>query len=355
MLIGIDASKAAGNQKTGVENVVYRLILNLQETDKENIYFLYTDKHLPSELLKPFNFMERYIPFPRFWHKLRLPVQLRLDKPQLFLEPSAAIPLFAPQKSIAIVHDLAWHYFPQAYSQTELILQRFSMQNIAKKAQKIICVSNSTKKDFDSLYPEARNRCVMISPGYSKSLSYQGEPKIKPPYILFVGRIEERKNIGRIIEAFNLVKSSGQPHKLVLVGKPGNGFEKFRAAREKSNFKNEIVFTGYLPDKELALLYQNSDLFLFPSLYEGFGMPVLEAMSNGIPVVTSKTSSLKEISQGAALLVNPEKTEQITEATLLALTDKVLRKNLIAAGHERVSNYSWKNTVEKIKEILETM
>lgn len=363
MIIGIDASKAAETNKTGVENFVYYLILNLTKIDNKNTYYLYTNKHLPQELISKDNFKEIYIPFPKLWNKFRLPLALLKFQPDVYLETSYMVPLFAPKKSIAVFHDLAWVKFPKAYSKAQIMSQEQTLSNITSRTEKIVCVSDSSKKDLDAYLPAIAHKTLVIHLAGTESLKKIDKPRdilnLNSKYFLSLGRLEERKNTLNIIKAFIQFKTNYQLHatnyRLILAGKPGYGFEVVADIIKNSKYKDDIIIPGYIANDDLNDLLSGAAALVYPSLYEGFGLPSLEAMRAGTPVITSNTSSLPEIVGDAAILVNPEKIEDIAQALEKIATDPKLRNSLIEKGLKQQTKFTWEQTAKKFLKLMEEL
>ena len=358
MIIGIDASKAGEDQKTGVENFVYQLILHLIKIDSNNQYLLFSNKPLPKELRSE-NFKEIYIPFPKFWNKLRLPMTLLKYKPEIYIQPSYAIPSFAPKKTIAVCHDLAWVKFPQAYSKKELLLQKYALDNIAQNAAKIVCVSNSAAKDLKEYLPYTNSRIAVIYLGVNDQIEQKTTPKdflgINSKYFISIGRLEERKNTKNIVEAFNRFKDLGFPYKLILVGSPGYGYDKILTAVKSSKYSKDIIIPGFIPTEKSNDLLSGAQALLYPSLYEGFGLAALEAMTAGTPVITSDSSSLPEVVGDTAILVDPLNIDEIFKAMEKIAKDENLRQSLIKKGLVQARKFSWETTAREYLKLMEEM
>jgi glycosyltransferase involved in cell wall biosynthesis len=358
MIIGIDASKAANENKTGVDNVVYQLILNLKKIDKKNNYFLYTNKKLSPELLSD-KFIEKLIPFPKFWNKFRLPLALIKDKPDKFLELSYALPPHAPEKSVLLVHDLAFKFFPEAYSKYELMLLESAIEAGVKRAKKIILTGEQNKKDFLKFYKISNEKLSVVKLGYNIESNIlvsdaRNKLSISQPYFLFVGRIEKRKNVLNIVKAFETYKASSKKEtKLVLAGSDGFGAAEIKKYINLSEYSKDIILPGYIKKEELSPLYSKSLAVVYPSLYEGFGFPILEAFAFGVPVLTSDIPVLHETGGDGALYANPKNPEDIAKKLLEISTDEKLRKELILNGKKQLKLFSWENTAKQVHEILE--
>lgn len=362
MLIGIDASKTAGERKTGIDNTAYQIILGLSKIDHKNTYNLYTHKSLDPALLENKNFKERCIPFPKFWNKFRLPLALLKDRPKKFLELTYAIPPYAPKKTAVFLHDFAFKIFPEAYSSYELFLQETAVKTAIKKAKKILLSGKANADDFCRFYKVNEKKLEIVPLSYNDKVFKKIEKprnilKLDSPYLLSVGRLETRKNTAGIIEAFcKFKKENYSKLKLVLVGNEGFGYEQIEAKlKEYEEFNNDIILAGYTGENDLAHLYAKAEAFIYPSLYEGFGLPILEAMACLTPVITSATPTIEETAGNAAILVDPLDTDQIAQKIKLITSDKKLRALLIKKGEERIKKFSWAQTSQRIFDIIDTM
>lgn len=349
-IIGIDASKAATNRKTGIDNTAYQIILGLEKIDAENKYYLYTNAPLPDAIKNKPNFEEKLVPFPKFWNRFRLPLALLKDKPEKFLQLTSNIPPCSPEKTAVLIHDLAFKFFPEAYSKYELMLQENALNLAIKKAKTIIFTSEANASDFRKFYSFPKNKITVIPLAYNDELfkriaNQKNIPKIDVPYFLTIGRLEKRKNTAKIIEAFEIFKQNKEKkHKLVLVGKPGFGSDEINDCIKNSRNKDDIIVLGYVEDEDLPHLYNGAEIFIYTSLYEGFGLPMLESMACGTPVLTSNIPTLKEIAGNSALLVDPTDPKKIAEGICLIEGNKSISSKLISSGLNNVKNYSWDKT-----------
>lgn len=362
MIIGIDASKAAVRDRTGVENFVYQLILNLAKIDHKNIYFLYTNSPLPKELKEQINFVEQLNQKKRFWNSWFLPIILRQYPCDVYLQATDKIPRTAPEKSVAVVHDFAWKYFPEAYSTFQNLRQRQTIENYASRAKKLICVSNSTRRDLVKYYPKLKTKTAVVPLGYDQNIFHPIDHpkdllKIDAPYILYVGRIEERKNSVRLINAFvKLKKEKNIPHKLILLGSPGHNFESIsHLIQNLVQYSKDVILPGFVNHAKLPEIIARSDVFAFPTLYEGFGLAVLEAMACGAAIVTSDTSSLPEVVGDGALLCDPTDENDIANKIYSLISDEKLRRKYSAAAISQAQKFSWEKTSKQTLDILEKL
>ncbi len=233
------------------------------------------------------------------------------------------------------------------------------IQQSLKKTSLILTVSQSSKKDIIKYFDVDPNIVYVtplasryhgnyLSPEHCDNLEKEARYNFSQPYILFVSTIEPRKNINSIIDAFNFLKQKYKiPHHLVLIGKKGWNYQPIFAAIENSPWNQQIHHLDYLSDQLVALFYSKADVFVYPSHYEGFGLPVLEAMTLGAPVITANTSSLPEVAGNAALLINPNEPIELAEAILKVVSDSQLRQELVRKGRERAKLFSWERTARE--------
>jgi len=233
------------------------------------------------------------------------------------------------------------------------IRHRILLPRVLYSVDKIITISECTKKDIVKFYkiPEDKIKVILLAPDpIYQPLSHDiiapilSKYGVCAPYILYVGSLEPRKNIQTLIQGFANIKKRGLNHKLIIVGNKKWEYSKLIRIVAESGLHNDVIFTGYLPDEDLPALYNGADLFVYPSLYEGFGLPPLEAMACGTPVITSNTSSLPEVVGNAGIKVDPQDVDQLSDAIYHVLTDENLRLSLIEKGLERSKQFSWERT-----------
>ncbi len=353
MLIGIDASKLSNKRKTGVDYTAYNLIYELKKIDRKNQYLLYTNKPIDKIFYDQENFKERLIPFPKFWNRFRLPLAIIKDKPELFIQLTNNLPPITPQKTIIFLHDFAFKYFPKAYSKYELMLQESAVLNAIRKDAVLIFSSKANLADFEKFYGYTKNKKAIIPLGYNnriKAVSALNKPK---PYILYVGRLEKRKNVEKIISAFEIFKDKTESGlSLLLVGKNGYGADDIKKKINKSKYQKYINIEGYVDDDKLCQLYSNAFCLLYPSLYEGFGYPMLEAMAANTPVISSDIPTLREIGGNAVFYVNPNDEKSIASGIIKLNKDRELKQKLIDAGKLNVKKYSWEYSAKLLFELI---
>ncbi|MFH0988381.1 MAG: glycosyltransferase family 1 protein [Parcubacteria group bacterium] len=368
MIIGIDASRANKPVKTGVEWYSYHLIEELKKIDRDNRYFLFTNVPLTGALaVCPNNFEERLLkcPIPRSWTLGRLSLEMKFGKeiPDVLFVPAHTLPLLNPKKSVVTIHDIGFEHFPEAYNWADKLYHRITIRIIKRAASRIIAVSNFTKQDLIDTYKISPDKISVVLNGYDDdAYKVLGENRsllknkygINSPYVLFIGRLELKKNIPALVEAFGKfkMKNPSDKHKLVLVGTKGRTYPMVDEQIKKFNLENEIIFPGWVGDDDLPIFYNNADLFVFPSLFEGFGIPILEAMACGCPVICSNTTSLPEVAGSATLMFNPLQTDEIVARMEQVLFNPEVRESLQMKGRERVKRFSKKKCAEDTLKVL---
>jgi len=402
MTISINVASAIKQPRTGVEEYTYQLLkhLTMLPEAREHRFLLYIpDTDTPSTKARfgtgqarigtnntnvfgfelPENFIVKELKWPMpMWTQIRLASEVVFNKPDALFIPVHVLPLAHPKNSVVTIHGLEYEYFPEMYPWWHRQYLRWSTRYAVRHARKIIAVSESTKRDLMKFYGADGSKICVVHHGYrlseaprsgTKSKANMYNPSTRPdaisglaqginfPYLLYIGRIELKKNILGILEAYKILKEKYKiPHQLVLVGHPGFGYEtiklKIKNLLEINNWKLEIREVGYVAEDEKCCLFSNASLFLFPSYYEGFGMPILEAQAVGVPVITSNISSMSEVAGDSALLVSPKNPEQIAKAVYKLVDDKAARDKLIELGYENVKRFSWEKCAKETIRIL---
>jgi glycosyltransferase involved in cell wall biosynthesis len=256
-------------------------------------------------------------------------------------------------KNIITIHDLSPILFPETHTRMNILHHRLVLPHILKRADRIITVSNSSKESIVKYYhiPPDKVRAIPlgVSPNFKPVLGNESQTKalIPRPYILNVGVIEPRKNLNTLLRSFQLVKKKGFPHKLVLCGPRGWKCSDVDALLNHLGLQEHVIFLGFIPPQALPKLYSSADLFVYPSLYEGFGLPVLEAMACGTPLIASNSSSLPEVVGNAGLLVKPNDSHELAEAMIQVLSHRSLSLELTAKGLQRSKLFSWEQTAKE--------
>ncbi len=363
MLIGINALAALKENPTGVEEYVFQVIKHLAviPESRAHRFVLYFNSGLISERLKelgslPENLEIKFLSFPFLWTQIRLAWELKSAKIDTLFIPVHILPLIHPKKSIVALHGLEYEYFPEFYPAWHLAYLRWSTKYALRNASRIIAVSENTKRDLVKLYGGDPDNITVIYHGieYDPNVKFQALNIKKEDHILYIGRIELKKNILGIMESYNKFRgiNSERRTKLILAGGRGFGWEKIAQAISASKYKDDIILKGYVSEEEKNKLLRNSRIFLFPSFYEGFGLPVLEAQAAGVPVVTSNNSCLPEIAGAGAMLVDPKNSFEIAGALEKVLSSEELRQDLIKAGFENIAKFSWEKCARETLNVL---
>lgn len=351
MVIGIDASRAFLRRRTGIEEYSYQVIRHLRKALESEQVILYLRSDQNVDFAIPESWRIRKLWAPRFWTQVRLSIEMLLAAPDVLFVPAHTIPLIHPRNTVVTIHGLEYEFCRSAYSFWERWYMRLSIRFSCRSAATVICVSMNTKRDVMRLYGVPERKICVIYEGFAPMETGAAEIPA-PPQLLFIGRLEERKNILRIIEAFDAMKSRhGIPHVLVLAGKPGYGYEDIRSRICRSVFARDIVELGYVDEQKKWKLLRQSEAFLFPSLYEGFGIPVLEAQAAGIPVVTSNISSLPEVGGNGAVYVDPLDTESLVRGMERVLMEKDFRSAIMQKAARNIIRFRWETCAEEIAAI----
>ncbi len=288
------------------------------------------------------------------WEQAVAPVVARRDRLDILFCPVNVVPLAGTVPSVVTVHDLAFLAHPEAFHPSKRaylsLLTRLSVQ----RARRVIAVSAHTKDDLVRHFHVAPGKVIVIPNAMDDRFrpatdaaairQFRHDHRLPERFILFVGTLEPRKNLRRLIDAFARVARADSEVALVIVGGSGWMTSDLAPLVQQHNLGDRIIFTGYVPDDELPRWYQAATLFCYPSLYEGFGLPVLEAMACGTPVVTSKTSAIPEVAGGAAVLIDPTDVTALADVLLALLTDAPRRGAMAHAGIVRARGYSWERT-----------
>lgn len=363
MKIGIN-TRYIQNRQTGIENYTLNLLLNLKKVDKDNEYVLFfgSDKAVPLEITEcGFNYDVCKIPTRNqltkvIWSHFYLPLQIKRLKLDLFHEPLFIAPIFKSSPTVVTVYDLAFIHVPDCFPYRAKFYFKALLAKSLKSSDRVIAISVSTKNDIVENFGISPNKIDIVYPGIDEAFKLIGDKEILEAvrvkyglddFVLAVSLISPRKNIIRLIKAFGLLKAEGGGnHKLVIVGGNGWGYEEAHLQVRRSGLEGEVKFLGYVPKKDLVCLYNLAKAFVYPSLYEGFGMPVLEAMACGCPVAASNVSSVPEACGDAALFFDPYSIEGISSVTSRLLRENDLRHKCIQNGFKQIGKFSWKKAAE---------
>ncbi len=420
MIIGFDGSRAFVKVKTGTENYSFQLLKALAKIDRKNRYIVYLrpTSVIPAKagihLIKsrseldpdirrddkkkvgydeekwPKNFKFVEISWPRLWTQGGLARQTFRDKLDVLFIPAHTAPLIHKPglKTVVTVHDLGSEYLPKMHQLKQQLYLKYITKYQLRSATKLIAVSKATKEDLLKKAGVDEKKIEVVYEGFDQKLfkparnastSVAGGPTIPDAlvtslkqYYLFVGTIQPRKNLERLIKAFaiyssnevrsyhkniNILKVSSRMHSnnnLVIVGQKGWLSEDIYKLPKKLGIEERVKFLGYVPDEKMPALYSNALALVFPSLFEGFGLPILEAQACGCPVITSNTSSMPEIAGKGAILVDPYSVDDIVSG-MSRIMNHELRIKLIKAGFENVKRFSWEKCARETLRVLESV
>ena len=384
-VIGIDASRANTSHRTGTEWYIFNLIKQFQTIiPSEHEVILYTKEPLLDDLKElPSNWRNQVLRWPPglLWTQLRMSLRMMRQAPDVLFIPAHTVPLVHPKQSVYVAHDLGFERIPELYENThiggkamnavirlltlgkygtsELDYHRWSMQYAVRRAAKIITISQFTKQELQDIYPVPDHQVAVVYNGFSGD-EYRYLPDATQPdepYMLYVGRIEQKKNIPRLIQAWAVAREQYHiPHKLYLVGSEGYGYSEVEELIEQHKLQDVVVRPGYVPQEEMNKLMNQASAFVFPTRYEGFGIPVLEALAAGTTVACSDIPPLREVGGEACMYFDPEDVNamaaQIAAVAKLSQAEQVrLRKK----GFEQVQKFSWQKCTEETWQVLESV
>lgn len=425
MIIGIDASRANRDHKSGTEWYAYYLIKGLVRLDDKNEYILYTDQPLTAGLLdltcdiytacpeekieydqqgyqvikSPHNNVKAKVlgwPFKFLWTQGRMSLEMLFHAPDILFIPAHALPIIHPKKSVVTIHDIGFKMADQLYSK-DLIIPKdlptrklfnllikilghgkyhgshldylhWSTEYAIKKAKKIITISNFSKREILKHYQADAQDIEIVYNGYNKKLYRQINDQekinqvldkygITKPFIFYIGRLEKKKNTDKLIEAFAIMKQHHPDikHKLCLVGDASFGYDEIKYQINEFGLSDDVIIPGWVEEEDVPYIYNATTAFVFPSNYEGFGIPLLQAMACGTPNAASDVASIPEITQDAALLFNPEDVADMADNLAKIIKDDKKRQELIENGLARVQNFSWEKCAQETLKIFNNL
>jgi glycosyltransferase involved in cell wall biosynthesis len=365
--VAIDASRAASSQKTGVGWYCYHVLSHLRTVIPRSVRVsLYTDIPFSGELASlPANW-ECRIERRRgpFWSQVVLANAVIRDRPQVFFVPAHVIPFsltLIPRsqrpKLVTTIHDVVFREFPETYARRERAYADHATRLACRKADRIIVPTHHVARDIEQGYGADTKRIAVIPHGVDEELrgaskTHDGRTK---PYLLYIGRMEHKKNVLRMIEAFDVVAREYPELLLVLAGSDGYGATEIHARVQQSSHRSRVTALGWVDRTAYHGLLRGATALLFPTLGEGFGLPILEAQACEVPVITSAGGVHEEVSGGAAIHVDPLNVQHIASAISRAVSDIEIREDCKARGRENVAKFSWQTSAEQTWEVLSTV
>ncbi|MBI4065414.1 glycosyltransferase family 4 protein [Candidatus Gottesmanbacteria bacterium] len=358
MIIGVDAGMlgvADNRLKVGVWRVAVEL-LKILGKNGDHTYRLYSFRPIDPQLLKEFgSSMKNIVLAPSIgFRKIRLPIELRLHPVDCFLALGQALPPILPKKTIGFVYDIAFLQTPQAYPDSYQKLKD-QTHNLIKRSSHIITISHAVKKDLTKTYDVPDEKITVAYPGVSSIFLKKGKTMhTVRPYFLFVGSLKRGKNVSFIIKAFAQFLSMSNTHyNLLLIGSNYWKDPQITQAISRFHLESRVKLMGFIPDNELACYYRGALAFVSPSLAEGFGLPVVEAMACGCPVIVSDTAVCKEIVGDNGIFIDPSDTKKLAQA-MKKMTEGPVRDSLRKKGITRSQQFSWKLFASKILSCINT-
>lgn len=343
------------------------ILKNLLKIDKDNQYVLFYQGRKRKTIFSGYSNVEEQwinVPYKILWDQIFIPFSALKARIDLLFSPKWTAPLISPCKILMVVPDMGYYPHPEFYKGRDILYLKLMIPLYLRKATRVIAVSHTTKKDIIKFTGVDKSKVVVVHMAAEDIFAESVDPvfveRVKAKYslssqfILHVGIIYPGKNVEKLICAFAKIAKKF-PHKLVLVGGFRWKYSRVFDLIEEFNLKDKVIITNWVPRSELPVFYKLADLFAFPSLYEGFGIPVLEAMTCGCPVVTSSTGATPEIAGDAALIVNPRSVDEIYKAIVRVLEDEKLKKELVSKGYARAKKFSWEKSARETLSVFKEL
>jgi glycosyltransferase involved in cell wall biosynthesis len=370
MRIGVNLLKLK-DEDSGIGQWSRSILNSVWEIDPNNEYVCYVSRQFPypaktpqNVIFKELNYFKNSSLYRMFLEQVLIPGQIIRDKVNIYYTPQTTLPLISNTPAIITVHDISYLLYPQCYKFSRVLFWRHTLSRSIRQSKLLIAVSQSTKRDVEEILgvPEDKIKVVYNAVGKHfrviKDLSFLEKIRRKyslpPRFILFVGLFSPRKNIEGLLRGFAKLKMSfAVDHKLVIVGKHGWKSQNLPRLIKDLSIEGDVHFTGYVPDEDLPPLYNLASVFVLPSLHEGFGIPVIEAMACGTPVLASNCPALLEVGSDAAVFFNPYDVDEIAHNLHLLLVNEDLRTECISKGLVRAKEFSWMKSAKDLLKVFE--
>lgn len=355
----------------GTETYARGLLSALQHIDQNNNYTIFCNKENYNLLtFSADNFKKTLTPIYAtikplrlIWEQLILPLQLLIHKTDMVLSLGYICPLFVPCKSVVVIFDLNWFFHPEEFTLLSRLLWKILVTLSAKRADLIITSSMNSKNDIIKILNVPKEKVLVVYGGIDRERfrkinnsmlikKLKSKYKINDKFILTASAAYKFKNITRLIDAFKLLTDKFPSLKLVIVGLGGRGKGDILDKIDQYGLNKRIVFSGWVDDEDIPPLYSAATVYVHPSLYEGFGFPVLEAMSCGCPVISSKSASLPELVGKAGLLVDASKPKDLSKSIEKIIQDSILRKRFIEKGIRNADKFNWEKSAKEFLKII---
>lgn len=356
MIIGIDGNEANVAERVGVSWYVFNILHELrQQTEQKVVVFL---RESPRDDMPKENesFSYEVVPGKFLWSQIFLPINLFLKHRNLsvFLSPAHYAPRWCPVPTVVVIHDLSFFYYPESFLKKDLYQLRAWTQYSVKQAAHVITVSETTRKDVLLHYRIPENKVTTVHNGFTAATVKSSKPSlpIADTFLLYVTTIQPRKNIMRLLIAFEALLINHPTLHLYIVGKKGWLYEEIFDYVQRHHLEKSVTCTGYLSESEKLWMNEHAKLVVLPGLYEGFGLPMLEAFSAGVPVAASNTGALPEVGSDACTYFEPLDAVNISQIIHKTLSDEKVRSNLVTAGKKRLKTFDWEKTTSGILLVL---
>lgn len=362
MLIGIDASRAVVARPTGTENYSVQIIRGLVRVGAGHRFRLYLREPAPPGLLPEGPQVEHVVLGPRrLWTHVGLSREMWRRPPDVLFVPAHVVPLWHPPATVVTIHDLGYRFFPRQHTRLSRLYLDASTRFSSRAARRIIADSQATARDLEREYGVPAGHIRVVYPGLDPAMARASEAAqqevrerhhLPGRFVLYVGTIQPRKNLARLVEAFARLPGDLAGVDLVLAGQIGWLAGEIIATVRRLGLEGRVHFPGYVAQADLPALLSAAECFVMPSLYEGFGLPVLEAMACGTPVLCSDGGSLPEVAGDAALQFPAADVEALADGLARLLGDAGLRQSLAARGLAWCRRFSWERAAREILDVL---
>jgi glycosyltransferase involved in cell wall biosynthesis len=373
MNIGVDI-RTLSFRRGGISHYTYDLLKNMLRIDSANTYFLFNYNKSPYEWDNfRQNVKEIILRFPQrrwlkaMWENLLVPMAIRKYGIDAWFSPDFTIPRLLRTRSVITVHDLIFEEFHDIRKSKDAALLSKRVEDSVRRASKIIAISDFTRKKILKRYGVPAEKVILVPQAADEHFhritdqtAIEGVLRrygIDSKFLLFVGEISERKNLVRLLNAYYLLHQRNKTgdRKLILVGKKTSDTARILREVNDLGLESRVLFTGYVPDEDLPFIYNGADLFVFPSLYEGFGMPPLEAMRCQVPVVASSATSIPEVVGTGALLFDPHNVDDIAGKIEQVLDQKIDTGALLRAASKQADQFTWERSARKTIALFEKL
>ncbi len=370
MIIGLDGNEANVKNRVGSGVYAYELLSQFAKNKSHQFTVYLKEKPqsgLPNEAA---NFIYKVFGPRKMWTQFALPIKLTFGKkPNVFFSMGHYGPRFSKVPYVVTIHDLSYLYFPELFNKNDLYqLTNWSKYSI-NNSKHIIAVSKKTKEDILKNYKIPSAKVSVTYEGYDENRfkpqskaaidKVKAKYKIERDYVIFVGTLQPRKNIGGLIKAFDQLIRDQRPEnrdlKLIVVGKKGWLYESIFQIVKDLKLQNKVIFTDFAPDSDIPALISGARCYVLPSLWEGFGIPVIEAQACGVPTIVSNVSSLPEVVGDSAILIDPNSTKSIAIAIEKVLVSEKTRTDLVAKGFKNIKRFSWQKCAQETLKVIENL